>query len=41
MVELVKYDSDQRKKLIENLESFRNERGLTKKGTCFKTRMVL
>lgn len=36
MVELVKYDSDQRKKLIENLESLRNERGLTKKELATK-----
>lgn len=36
MVEFVKYDNDQRKKLIKNLESLRNERGLTKKELATK-----
>ena len=36
MVELVKYDNDQRKKLIKNLEFLRNERGLTKKELATK-----
>lgn len=31
MVEFVKYDTDQRMKLVKNLERFRKERGLTKK----------
>lgn len=36
MVEFVKYDNDQRKKFIKNLESLRNERGLTKKELASK-----
>ena len=36
MVEFVKYDDNQRKKLIKNLESLRNERGLTKKELAAK-----